>query len=165
MARKPRAENKEDVKLEEPAKIGRPSEYTTEVADIICGRLAAGESLKKITDCNDMPARPTVYRWIREREDFRNNYVRATEDRADHMFDDMLEIADAGSPEDVQRARLRVDTRKWALSKMIPKKYGDKTALVGGDPDTDEPIQVDDSRELARKIAVLLTGALTAQPE
>jgi hypothetical protein len=26
----------------------------------------------------------------------------------------------------VQRARLKVDTRKWLLSKLQPKKYGDK---------------------------------------
>ena len=26
----------------------------------------------------------------------------------------------------IQRDRLRVDTRKWLLSKLVPKKYGDK---------------------------------------
>lgn len=154
--KKPKAKNPD--KPAEPAKVGRPSDYTPEIGDIICGRLSAGESLKKITDGDDMPSRPTVYRWIRQQEEFRNNYVRATEDRADHIFDDMFEIADDGNPEDVQRARLRVDTRKWALSKMIPKKYGEKTALVGGDPETDEPIQVDD-RALARKLAMILTEA------
>jgi len=154
--RKPKA-TKPEVKAE-PNPVGRPSEYTSEVGDAICGRLANGESLKKITDEKKMPAAPTVYRWIRTYEEFRNNYTRATEDRAGHMFDDMLEIADEGNPEDVMRARLRVDTRKWALSKMIPKKYGDKTALVGGDPETDEPIQVTDDRALARKLAMILTG-------
>lgn len=49
------------------------------------------------------------------------------------MFEQMLDIAD-GSSEDVQRDRLRVDTRKWALSRMSPRKYGDKLAL-GGDED------------------------------
>lgn len=147
---------------QEPAKVGRPSDYTSEIGDIICGRLSAGESLKKITDGDDMPDRTTVYRWLRLHEEFRHNYVRATEDRADHMFDDMLEIADLGSPEDVQRARLRVDTRKWALSKMIPKKYGEKTALVGGDPETDDPIQVD-NRSVGRRLAFILQNA--AQPE
>jgi len=34
--------------------------------------------------------------------------------------------------EHIQRARLRVDTRKWILSKMLPKVYGDKFQ-VGGD--------------------------------
>ncbi len=30
--------------------------------------------------------------------------------------------------------RLQVDTRKWLLSKALPKVYGDKLA-IGGDPD------------------------------
>jgi hypothetical protein len=146
-------------------KAGRPSDYTDTLADIICGRLAAGESLKHITDEAGMPSRPTVYRWIRDHESFRNNYVQATEDRADHIFDDMFDIADTGNPEDVQRAKLRVDTRKWALSKMIPKKYGDKTAIVGGDPEKDDPIQIEDAdaRELGRKLAFVLSGALGGQ--
>lgn len=144
----------------EPAKTGRPTDYTPELGDLICARLAAGESLKKITDGDDMPGRTTVYRWLREHEAFRNNYTRAAEDRAEHIFDDMFEIADTGNPDDVQRARLRVDTRKWALSKMIPKKYGEKTALVGGDPESDAPIQFDD-RAAARRIAhALMRGVL-----
>ncbi len=157
----PAAENE----AAQPKKNGRPTDFTEELGDLICARLAGGESLKKITDEPAMPSREAVYRWIRIHQSFRDNYVRATEDRAEHMFDDMLEIADDGNPEDVQRARLRVDTRKWALSKMIPKKYGDKTALVGGDPDTDQPIQVDDSRAIARKIGLLLTGAISQHPE
>jgi hypothetical protein len=36
--------------------------------------------------------------------------------------------------ENLQRSRLRVDTRKWLLSKALPKIYGDKLAL-GGDQD------------------------------
>jgi len=156
MARKPGASL--DVKVKGPAKVGRPSDYTPELGDYICARLSAGESVKKITDCDDMPSRPAVYRWLREHEEFRNNYTRATEDRADHIFDDMFEIADEGSPEDVQRARLRVDTRKWALSKMIPKKYGEKveTTLKG---DEDAPLIIDD-RVAARQIAYLLANAV-----
>ena len=33
----------------------------------------------------------------------------------------------------VQKQRLRVDTRKWLLSKMAPKKYGDKLELSGNE--------------------------------
>lgn len=32
----------------------------------------------------------------------------------------------------VQRARLRVDSRKWLMSKIAPKRFGDKMA-VGND--------------------------------
>ena len=69
--------------------------------------------------------------------------------RADAMFEDMIDIADDGrndyivngdgeerfNTEHVQRSRLRLDTRKWMLSKMLPKKYGDKITdeVIGND--------------------------------
>lgn len=56
-------------------------------------------------------------------------YARACEDRADQMADEILEIADNGSNKDnviVQRDRLRIDSRKWLLAKLQPKKYGDR---------------------------------------
>jgi hypothetical protein len=32
--------------------------------------------------------------------------------------------------EHIQRSRVRIDTRKWMLSKMLPKVYGDKTEVA-----------------------------------
>ena len=66
--------------------------------------------------------------------------------RSEAMFEDILEIADDTSrdtidtengekanSEWISRSRLRVDARKWMLSKMMPKKYGDKiTQELGG---------------------------------
>ena len=65
------------------------------------------------------------------------------------MFEDILDIADESQSdtyldkEDIERtnheviarSRLRVDARKWYLSKLKPKKYGDKleTTIQGGD--------------------------------
>jgi len=51
-----------------------------------------------------------------------------------------VELADeAGRQTDavgVQAARLRVDTRKWVASRLLPKKYGDRASLnVGGQAD------------------------------
>ena len=34
------------------------------------------------------------------------------------------------SSEAIQRNRLRVDTRKWMLAKMLPKVYGDHTKVT-----------------------------------
>lgn len=68
------------------------------------------------------------------------------------LTDAQLQILVAAkSPENVQRSRLRVDTRKWAASKLKPKKYGDKVQHTG--PDGDEPVKhvletvIVDSRE------------------
>jgi hypothetical protein len=68
--------------------------------------------------------------------EFSLQYARAMEKRADAIFDELIEISDnIGEGSDVQRDRLRVDTRKWVVSKMLPKKYGDKITqeLTGAD--------------------------------
>jgi hypothetical protein len=48
--------------------------------------------------------------------------------------------------EHIQRSRVRIDTRKWMLSKMLPKSYGDKTevAVVGanGGPGQSQSVTV-----------------------
>jgi hypothetical protein len=36
--------------------------------------------------------------------------------------------------EHIQRSRVRIDTRKWLLSKMLPKVYGDKSEVAGTGP-------------------------------
>lgn len=120
--------------------MGRPSEFTQEKADAICERLAAGESLRAICRDDGQPDNKTVLRWLEANEGFRQQYARARELQAEALFDEMLEIADDSSgdattngrgdtvmdAEFVQRSRLRVDTRKWYLSKLAPKKYGEK---------------------------------------
>jgi len=138
--------------------MGRPSSFTPECADIICERLANGESLRKICLDEEMPDQKTVLRWLargdlenaeEEFATFRQQYARAREMQADTIFDEMLDIADDGANdymgEDekyngdaVQRSRLRIDTRKWMAGKLKPKVYGDKT-LLGSDPENPLP--------------------------
>jgi len=111
-------------------KTGRPSDYLPEVADDICALLASGENLVKVCKRPGMPDKSTVFRWIAAHEEFRDKYAKATEARADAIFEDMFGIADDATEESaaVAKARLRIDTRKWALARMNPKKYGDKVS-------------------------------------
>ena len=113
------------------ANTGRPSDYLVEVADDICSLLASGESLNSICKRKGFPSRNTVYRWLREYKDFRDNYARATDDRAESIFEEMLEIADGAEAEtaSIAKARLQIDARKWILGKMNPKKYSDKQTV------------------------------------
>ena len=118
-------------------KAGRPSDYLPEVADDICALLASGESLLKVCKRPGMPDKSTVFRWMAEHEEFRDKYAKATDARADAIFEELFEISD-DAVEDaaaIAKARLRVDTRKWALARMNPRKYGDKvtTELTGKD--------------------------------
>ena len=128
-------------------KTGRPSLYTEALAAEICWRLAEGETLRSVCRDKAMPEKATILRWLADKKkaDFREQYVYAREMQADALFDEALEIADDASGdwstdkdgkkvldhENIQRSRLRVDTRKWAAGKMAPKKYGDKLDLGG----------------------------------
>lgn len=122
------------------ARRGAP---TVELSDVICERLANGESMRSVCRDDTTPAMTTVFRWLRENESFKQQYDIAVEERTEAMAEDILDIADNGTNdwmahnagddegyklngEALQRSRLRVDTRKWHMSKMKPKKYGDK---------------------------------------
>lgn len=95
-----------------------------------------------------MPTRQTVYNWIRQYPEFARMYDEARERRAHLLFDELQAIADDGrndwmerlgedgkpagyvvNGEHIARSRLRVDTRKWMLCKLLPKVYGDKLEL------------------------------------
>jgi hypothetical protein len=122
---------------------GRPSDYSQQIASTICLRLAEGASLREICTVDDMPAQSTVYLWLQKHSEFSEQYARAREAQAEHWAEEILEIADDGSndsykddngnvrtdQEVVARSRLRVDSRKWLMSKLAPKKYGDKVEL------------------------------------
>lgn len=109
---------------------GRPTTYTVELTDIICERLALGESMRSISLNEDMPAMSTLFKWLREHDEFSEQYTRAKQESADTLTDEMLEIADSDEAKvdavSVGHARLRIETRKWLASKLKPKKYGDK---------------------------------------
>jgi hypothetical protein len=111
-------------------KGGRHSEFSAEIADLICERIADGESLRAICGDPEMPGKATVFRWLAENATFRDQYARAREAQADGEVDEIVDIADGEDGDgDVQRDRLRVDARKWRAAKMAPKKYGDSSTI------------------------------------
>ncbi|EMT3045606.1 terminase small subunit-like protein [Neisseria meningitidis] len=112
-------------------KLGRPTDYTKDMADNICEKISGGLSLRAICAEPGMPARGTVYRWLIENADFQDQYARAREKQADYFAEEIIEIADSAEAESaaVSKAKLQIDARKWAASKIAPKKYGDKTEL------------------------------------
>lgn len=120
---------------------GRPTKYCAQVVDEICNRMSLGESLIKICKDEHLPTRETIRAWITEKPEFSARYAKAREDQQDYYAEEILEIANDESRDvplengkggyssnmtAVQRDRLRVDSLKWIMSKVAPKKYGDK---------------------------------------
>lgn len=122
---------------------GRPSEYTTERADYIC-KLVATHSIGIPRLCKmypQMPSEPTIQRWRYDFPEFRVKYAQAKLLQAELLVEECLEISDDKTDEyeDVGKTRLRVDTRKWLASKLLPKQYGDTSLL---DQKTEENAQL-----------------------
>lgn len=115
----------------EEKKTGRPTKYTEELAHEICRRIAEGESIRKICDGDEMPSATTIFNWLldTDKKAFLEQYNASRAIQAENMFDELLEIADKGQGE-IMRDRLRVDTRKWYLSKVLPKKFGEKIDMT-----------------------------------
>lgn len=128
-------------------KIGRPTDFNEEIALRICERLADGESLKAMCAEEGMPARSTVFKWLSmpEHKPFLDMYTRAREEQADALFDEIIAISDDGTNdwmekhgsdgenigwvengEALRRSALRIDARKWAAAKLMPRKYSEK---------------------------------------
>ena len=138
----------------------RHSDYTEEIADEICERLANGESLRTICDEEPFPHRNTVRRWLIQFPAFRAQYALARVEQADSIFDEILDIADDSrndwmavrgkddvgyqlNSDHVRRAQVRIDARKWMAGKLAPKKYGDKTLV-----ETNATVKVEHTRRL-----------------
>jgi hypothetical protein len=117
-----------------------------------------------------MPGKTTVFEWLAEDAAFADQYARAKEAGIEAMAEEVLDISDnatndwmerhgqddAGwqaNGEHIQRSRLRVDSRKWLLSKLAPKKYGDRTTLAG---DPENPLQVHGTLSLSSATQGLL---------
>ena len=107
-------------------------------AELICRLIAEGFSLRQIAkrlNCHDT----AIVYWRLDDDAFAQQYARAKEAQAERMAEEITEIADEGSNdwyeregiempdhEHINRSKLRVDARKWLMSKMAPKRYGDK---------------------------------------
>ncbi|WP_221722708.1 terminase small subunit protein [Ochrobactrum sp. SFR4] len=138
--------DKAEAKAGQKVGTGRPSIFTQEIATYICNEVASGRSLRSVCEDVSMPGQTTIFRWLSDNKDFREQYAHAREAQMDAMAEEIIDIADTENEEDVQRAKLRIDTRKWLMSKMAPKRYGDKQQMqltgAEGEDGTPTAIQV-----------------------
>jgi hypothetical protein len=145
--------------------------------DDILSRVECGESV--ISICKDIKiSERTFYAFRASSEERGKKYARAKEKQQDYYADQIIEIADNASKDievdsegrpyidgfSVQRAKLMIDSRKWTMSKLVPKKYGDKQAVEHTSPDGSmSPAQSMDDKEIARRIAFVLQDSINKQ--
>jgi hypothetical protein len=123
------------------------------LADAIIDLIASGFSLKRACDLPGMPDPMSVRKWVVRHGEFSLKYARALLSKAQVHADEILDIADDSRNDweciidqngekvyilrhdHVKRQQLRIETRKWYLSKVLPKQFGDATLLKLADAD------------------------------
>jgi len=119
---------------------GRPTIFNETLAAKICQRIADGESIRAICSDPDMPSTTAIFRWIAngKYDGFRQLYEASMQIRLETLGDGLIELADAPIERNaagaidsaaVQMRRLQIETRRWILSKLLPRKYGDRMGL------------------------------------
>ncbi len=181
---KPESETLQAIDIEGEYKDlgGRPSDYSPEMGELICAKIASGKTLSEICRKQGMPARQTVLRWRREHSGFDTEYTRARVDQMENWGDDCVEIADDDTLDtldsvdkqgnsiqvpnhaNVQRDRLRIDTRKFMMSKIARHIYGERVEHEhSGEIHQRHTVELSD-RERMRRLATFMLEDRAAGP-
>ena len=129
-----------------------------EQISIICEKISDGASLRSILKEKQPFSRSTFYEIVSENKDIADQYARAMVERQEALFEEILTIADTpcegvetiegSSGVTIRKAdmvlhrRLQIEARKWNLSRMNPKKYGDKVDVNHSGEISDKKITV-----------------------
>jgi hypothetical protein len=133
------------AKAPAPKKIGRPRKITPEVAKRMFKQLSLGRSLRTVCKDPGMPSLSTTMDWLLEDAEFADQYARSKKAGIELHVDSILDLADSATGENAHAVRLKVDTRKWLASKLLPKLYGDRVQ-VDADVAVREVIDPNDPR-------------------
>jgi len=125
--------------------------------ETICRELALGRALINICDDDGMPGYSTVLAWRASDPAFQEMYARAREEQADWHAEQIILIAD--TEDDPNKARVRIDARKWAAAKLKPKTYGDRLNL-----DADINLNISDEQVESRLSQLLGKARATGAP-
>jgi hypothetical protein len=113
--------------------------------ETICERLAGGEALAGICRSEGMPTTRTFLRWADEDDQVAAEYSRALAARAEFFTaeHDRIRLT-ALDRETAAAARVQLSALEWQMSKMAPKRYGERL-------DVDVGVRVDLGAVLDRR--------------
>ncbi len=112
---------------------------TSELFATVLERISNGETLRACA--RDLGFAESSLRKFAMDDPIRDaQYIRAREMQVEAMADEIIELSDESAHDTttradgsecadnewISRSRLRVDTRKWLMSKLFPRRYGDK---------------------------------------
>lgn len=134
-------------------------EFTEEIAQEICAAIATSSfGIRKLAKQHkDWPSVAQIFKWLHNYPLFKEQYTRAKQSQIESFIDDVIDIADdstndwmvnekgtvVANHDHINRARLRIDTRKWLAAKLCPRLYGDTKQDKGNENDAISQFRVE----------------------
>lgn len=164
-----------DTKKKEKHPGGRPTIFNQSLADVILSEIASGETLSEVCRRPGMPSRQSVLRWRRKNQQFGADYLRAREDQTECWGDDIVAISDdntfdtiesvdkqgnsiqVANHANVQRDRLRIDTRRFIMSTLNARYAPKQQHEHGGE--VIHTVQLSDRERMRRLASFMLEDA------
>lgn len=136
--------------------------YTPELAQTICDYVASGKGLRQVARELNLSS-TSLFRFVYENEQVTEQFKRARELQAETWTEDIMELA-ADESLTPESRRVQIDLRKWMISKLKPRVYGDKT-ILSNDPENPVSllaIRLDEA--IKKKDEPLMIDVTPAQP-
>lgn len=111
--------------------MARPAiEFSEEIIQRILDCLADGQSIITIGGKSGLPSARTIMRRLASDSGFAARVQAEREHGLDLEMQRCIQMADRATPEDCAVVKLRIQTRQWWASKLMPKKYGNAPEVV-----------------------------------
>ena len=150
--------------------------YTEELADEICLEIASNScGLNRLCEMNPLwPKKTTIYKWLSTHESFAKKYRLAKVAQIAVLMDEVVDISDDSQADfiDVEgisrvdaqhiaRSKLRVDSRKWLASKLMPSVYGSNPEELANEQENEKELKIDtnDPLEAAKIYQEIMLGS------
>lgn len=111
------------------ARVTTERDYRMETTAEMCRRVSEGESMQKICKEPDMPSVGTFLRWCHDDAEIGQMYIVALRLRAaghaEELLIDLQKLDKCTEAHEVQALKVKINTRQWIMSRLLPKQYGD----------------------------------------
>jgi len=94
--------------------------------DIICELVAEGKSFDEIARMDKMMPKREIMRLLRSDKSFQVKLFAAMQTMQLDNFSQLIGIADGSTREDVQVAKLQIETRKWCMERVAKELFSPK---------------------------------------